>query len=31
VLAHLIKLVDDGSVATADDARPTLKAVYLPA
>ncbi len=31
VLAHLIKLVDDGLVATADDARPTLKAVYLPA
>ncbi len=30
VLAHLIKLVDDGLVATEGDARPTLKAVYRP-
>ena len=30
VLAHLIKLVDDGVVATDDGARPTLKAVYRP-
>lgn len=30
VLAHLIKLVDDGVVATDDDARPTLRAVYRP-
>jgi glyoxylase-like metal-dependent hydrolase (beta-lactamase superfamily II) len=28
VLAHLIKLVGDGVVATDGDARPTLKAVY---
>ncbi|MEX0846531.1 MAG: MBL fold metallo-hydrolase [Ilumatobacteraceae bacterium] len=31
VLAHLVKLVDDGSVATDDGARPTLRAVYRPA
>lgn len=30
VLAHLIKLVDDGAVTTDDAARPTLKAVYRP-
>lgn len=30
VLAHLVKLVDDGLVATEGDARPTLKAVYRP-
>jgi glyoxylase-like metal-dependent hydrolase (beta-lactamase superfamily II) len=30
VLAHLIKLVDDGVVATEGDTRPTLKAVYRP-
>jgi hydroxyacylglutathione hydrolase len=28
VLAHLIKLVGDGVVATDGDARPTLKAIY---
>ncbi|MFZ4812205.1 MAG: MBL fold metallo-hydrolase [Ilumatobacteraceae bacterium] len=31
VLAHLIKLVDDGVVVVDDRARPTLKAVYRPA
>lgn len=30
VLAHLVKLVDDGVVATDGDARPTLKAAYRP-
>ena len=30
VLAHLVKLVDDGLVATEHDARPTLKATYRP-
>lgn len=30
VLAHLIKLVDDGVVVTDDAVRPTLKAVYRP-
>ncbi len=30
VLAHLIKLVDDGAVVTDAGARPTLKAVYRP-
>ena len=30
VLAHLVKLVDDGLVAVDDTARPTLKAVYRP-
>jgi glyoxylase-like metal-dependent hydrolase (beta-lactamase superfamily II) len=30
VLAHLIKLVDDGLVAIDDDARPSLKGVYRP-
>ena len=30
VLAHLVKLVDDGVVATDEGARPTLKAVYRP-
>ena len=30
VLAHLVKLVDDGVVATDGDVRPTLKAVYRP-
>lgn len=30
VLAHLVKLVDDGVVTTADGAPPTLRAVYHP-
>lgn len=30
VLAHLIKLVDDGTVAIDDDAVPSLKALYRP-
>jgi hypothetical protein len=30
VLAHLVKLVDDGVVRVADEAAPTLKATFVP-